>query len=96
MTQALDMDTVNYSEMRRNFASHLKQCATHGKKFRILRNGKAEGILVSMAEWQELVETLSILTDPRMMKQIVESEKDIRRGRVHPLDEAFEELLAEG
>jgi PHD/YefM family antitoxin component YafN of YafNO toxin-antitoxin module len=91
-----EMDVVNYSEMRKGLASHLKKCAKYGKRFKIVRNGKAEGVLVSTADWEQILETLSILTNPHLMEQLIESEKDIRKGRVQPLDEAFKELLGEG
>jgi PHD/YefM family antitoxin component YafN of YafNO toxin-antitoxin module len=95
MTQS-DVDIVNYSEMRRKLASHLAQCNKLGKRFKIIRNGKAEGILISNDEWDQICETLAIVTNPKLMKQIVQSENDIKRKRIHKLNDVFKELLGEG
>jgi PHD/YefM family antitoxin component YafN of YafNO toxin-antitoxin module len=96
MGVAFETNTVNYSEMREKLASHLEQCSKYGKRFKIIRNGRAEGMLISTAEWDQMLETLAIVTDPAMMEQLIQSEKDIKKGRVHKLDDVFNELLKEG
>jgi len=93
MSQILDVDEVNYTEMRRKFAPYLDQCTKFGKRFKIVRNGKPEAVLVSTAEWEQILETLAIITHPKLMKQLVQSDKDVRAGRVQKLDEAFGDLL---
>ena len=95
MTQTFAMDTVSYSEIRQTLAAHLDQCAKLGKRFQIIRNGKPQGVLLSTTEWEQILNTLAVLTNPKMMDQLIESEKDIKKRRVHKLDDAFRELLDE-
>ena len=93
MATTFHMDSVNYSTMRNNLASHLDQCSKHGKSFQIVRNGETQAVLISAAEWEQILETLSIISDPKMMNQIIRSEKDIQDGRTQELEEAFKDLL---
>ena len=95
MPPSLAMDIVSYSEMRQTLAAHLDQCVKFGKRFQIIRNGKPQGVLLSTAEWEQLLTTLSVLTNPAMMNQLGASEKDIKHRRVHKLDDAFRDLLGE-
>ncbi len=79
-----------------NWRRAWRQCAKYGKRFKIVRNGVPEAVLLSAAEWDQILETLSILTSAEMMEQLIRSEKDIIAGKVQPLDNAFKDLLAEG
>jgi PHD/YefM family antitoxin component YafN of YafNO toxin-antitoxin module len=95
MPRTLAMESVNYSEIRQTLAAHLDQCAKRGKRFQIIRNGKPQGMLVSTAEWEQMLATLEVLTNPNLMDQLLESEKDIKQRRVHRLNDAFRDLLGE-
>ena len=95
MSRAPAMETVSYSEIRQTLASHLDQCVKFGRRFEIVRNGKPEGILLSVAEWEQMLTSLDVLLNPKMMEQLVQSEKDIKQRRVHTLDAAFRDLLDE-
>ena len=42
----------------------------------------AETILISKKEYEGMKETIEILQDPEMMKQIMESEKNIKEKKI--------------
>jgi PHD/YefM family antitoxin component YafN of YafNO toxin-antitoxin module len=42
----------------------------------------AETIVISKKEYEGMKETIEILQDPEMMKQILESERNIKEGKV--------------
>src|SRR2546427_13015753 len=46
----------------------------------VTRNGKPAAVLVNYAEYERLKETLDVLSDPAMMRQIRESERDFAKG----------------
>lgn len=96
MAGIFETDTVNYTDLRQELKGHLEQCNKFGKRFKIIRNGKAEGILISPAEWEQILETLAIITDPKMLEQLAQSEKDMKAGKTRKLDDVFGELLEEG
>ena len=42
----------------------------------------AETIVISKKEYEGMKETIEILQDPEMMRQILESEKKIKEGKI--------------
>ena len=46
----------------------------------VTRNGKPAAVLVNYAEYERLKETLDVLSDPEMMRQIRESERYFAKG----------------
>jgi antitoxin YefM len=55
----------------------------------ITKNGVPEAVLLSMKKFEGLLETIDILADPEMMRQLKGSEKDLKESRLIDLDEAF-------
>lgn len=55
----------------------------------ITKNGVPEAVLLSMKKFEGLLETIDILSDPEMMKQLRESAKDTKAGRLIDLEKAF-------
>src|SRR5205823_14034818 len=58
----------------------------------VTRNGKPAAMLINYAEYERLKETLDILSDPEMMRQIRESEAYFASGKKGL---SFEEVFAE-
>jgi prevent-host-death family protein len=58
----------------------------------VTRNGKPAAMLVSYAEYEGLKETLDVLSDPDLMKQIRQSLADIAAGKKAL---TFQEVFAE-
>ncbi len=55
-------------------------------------NGSPAAILMSIDEYESLKETLAIMSDSKLMKDITEAEEDIAAGRVHDLEDVKKEL----
>ena len=43
---------------------------------------KQEMVIISRKEYEGMKETIEILQNPEMMKQILESEKNIKQGKI--------------
>ncbi|HDS17271.1 MAG TPA: type II toxin-antitoxin system Phd/YefM family antitoxin [Proteobacteria bacterium] len=56
----------------------------------ITKNGVPEAVLLSMKKFEGLLETIDILADPQMMRQIKGSAKDVKAGRLIDIEKAFE------
>ena len=56
----------------------------------ITKNGVPEAVLLSMARFEGLLESIDILADPDMVAQLQASAVDVREGRLVELDEAFD------
>jgi len=56
----------------------------------VTRNGKPAAMLVSYADYESMKETLDVLSDPELMRQIRQSEADIAAGKPgFSIDEVF-------
>ena len=55
----------------------------------ITKNGVPEAVMLSMKKFEGFLETIDILADPEMMKQLRGSAQDVKAGRLIDLDEAF-------
>ena len=47
---------------------------------------KQEMVIISRKEYEGMKETIEILQNPEMMKQILESERSIKQGKIKKLD----------
>lgn len=56
----------------------------------ITKNGVPEAVLLSMKKFEGLLETIDILADPEMMRQLKGSAKDVKAGRLIDVEKAFE------
>ncbi len=60
----------------------------------VTRNGKPAAVLVNYAEYERLKETIDVLSDPGMMRQIRESERYFQKGgKGLSFEEVFGEAL---
>ena len=55
----------------------------------ITKNGVPEAVLLSMKKFEGLLETIDILSDSEMVKQLRTSAKEIKAGKLIDFDEAF-------
>ena len=77
--------------VKRDLLRLLKQVQAGGDHFVITKDGKAAGILMSPEEYEGLLETLEILSDKKLMRQLKKAEEDFRKGRTLAHEQVFEE-----
>jgi antitoxin YefM len=74
------METLPLSHVK----AHLSEIAdrVEGQHDRVVvtRNGRPAAVLVSPEDLESLEETLAVLSDPQLMRQIRESEAELERG----------------
>ena len=66
-----------------------------GDEIIVTKNGRPTVALLSARDLSSLKETLDVLSDPELMRQIRASQREIRRGaRRYSFEEVFSEPLA--
>jgi prevent-host-death family protein len=86
------------SEARKNLSELVNEAYYEGKLFGISKGKKPMGVLVGAKEWKEIIEaiemhdqgladTLAITADPELQNLLKESEKEIKEGKLVPLEE---------
>ena len=74
------MTTINVSEAKDRLSQLVKETAETTKQVVISVNGRKEVMLISVEEYESLMETIEILKDQSLVKKIVSSTADIKRG----------------
>ena len=75
------MTTLPLSEAKTNLARLLSRVEEVGEQFVITRSGRPAGVLMSVDEYEGLLETLEILADGDLMKSIRRGLDDLEKGR---------------
>jgi prevent-host-death family protein len=83
------MTTVPLSEAKTHLARLLAEVETLGEGVTITRSGRPAGVLLSVEEYEGLLETLDILGDEKLMASVRKGLRDAERGRVVGDDEVW-------
>src|SRR6266508_2721268 len=74
------MTTLTVTQAKNSLLELLRGVEERCETVQITRNGVPAGVLVSAEEWESLLETISILSDPVAMKKIARARREIATG----------------
>ena len=77
---------VSLSDAGERSSAILESVVSTESNFVVSEHGRPEAVILPYDEYESLVETLNILSDPDTMAVLEESEADIRAGRLVDLD----------
>jgi prevent-host-death family protein len=84
--------TLPVSEVKARLAELVKSVDGYDEEVVVTRNGRPAAVLVSIGEYECLHETMDILCDPGILRQIGESRAYFKKGgKGLSIDEAFKE-----
>lgn len=83
------MPTITLTEAKARLARLLSEVAEVGDRYVITRSGRPAGVLLSVDEYEGLVETLEILADPDLSKAVRAGLEDVEEGRVLTHEEVW-------
>ena len=83
------MTTVPLSEAKTHLARLLAEVEKLGEGVTITRSGRPAGVLLSIEEYEGLIETLDILADSKLMASIRRGLRDAQKGHVLGDDEVW-------
>jgi len=82
-------ETVPLSKAKASLSEFIRRVREEHESFAITHRGKPEGVLLSVEEYESLIETLEILSDEELLAGIRQGLKDEKAGRLHPYKEVF-------
>ena len=88
------MSTVTLSEAKAHLARLLREVEELGERVVITRSGHPAGVLLSVQEYEGLLESLEILADPELSAAVKQGLADLERGDVLADEEVWGELEA--
>jgi antitoxin YefM len=81
------METLSITEAKNRFTEIADRAAAEHDHFTVTRNGHPHVMVVSVEEWDELQETIAVLSDPQTRADLAESEEAAERGDFTTEDE---------
>lgn len=86
------METIPITEAKARIAELADRVARQHDHFTITRNGRADVMLISVAEYESLQETLDLLSDDEALADLRQSREDFAAGDTFAVDEVRAEL----
>ena len=86
------MKTLPLTEARKDFPNIIDEVSGRHEHVVITKHGKPAAVVMSLEEFESWQETLEILDDPKAMSAIREGLRDVKAGRVRPLEEVLKQL----
>lgn len=86
------METIPITDAKARIAELADRVAREHDQFTITRNGRAEVMLISVAEYESMRETLDLLSDDEALADLRQSREDFAAGDTFSVDEVRAEL----
>ncbi|MCL9758768.1 type II toxin-antitoxin system Phd/YefM family antitoxin [Frankia sp. AiPa1] len=86
------METIPITEAKARIAELAERVAKEHDHFTITRNGRADVMLISVAEYESMRETLDLLSDGEAFADLRQSRDDFAAGDTFTLGEVVSEL----
>lgn len=86
------METIPITEAKARIAELADRVAREHDHFTITRNGRADVMLISVAEYESMQETLDLLSDDEALADLRQSREDFATGDTFTVDEVRAEL----
>ncbi|MDG4768406.1 type II toxin-antitoxin system Phd/YefM family antitoxin [Solwaraspora sp. WMMD406] len=86
------METIPITEAKARIAELADRVAREHDHFTITRNGRADVMLISVAEYESMRETLDLLSDSEALADLRQSREDFASGDTFSMDEVLGEL----
>ena len=96
MTTIQYMRTVSLATARIEFSKIIAEVQDTNERVDITKNGERAAVILSADEFDSIIETLDILSDPETMADLKRSRAEYEAGDVYTLEEVKAELKALG
>lgn len=84
-------DIVPLSQAKARLSSLLRKIREERGTYGITHRGKPEGVLLSVEEYETLIETVEILSDRELMASVDRGLADEKAGRLYAHEKVFPE-----
>lgn len=89
--------TLSVTEARKNIFKIVHDTYNSSRYYTLTENGQPKAVLMSADEFESWKETLEIMSDPELVREIKQAQKDFEEGnfeRFVPLEDVLQELDA--
>ncbi len=86
------INIISVRTLRPRLSKVLENVNKKFDRYIITKRGRPEAVLLSIDEYESLLETMEIQSDPVLMKHLARAEKDMKAGKGITLEEFDKEL----
>ena len=90
------MTTLSLAEARANLSKLVESAVSTHERFEVTRNGDRVAVLLGTDDYDSLLETLDVLSNPDEVDDIRSGLADLENGEVSSADEVRAALAARG
>ncbi len=84
--------TIPLTELRPRLPQIFDRVSKYFDRYVITRHGKPEAIILSIDDYESLMETLEIQSDKALMRRIRQAEKELKAGKGIPFEKVRKDL----
>ena len=90
------MTTIPVAGARADLSRIVERAEVTHERFEITRNGMRAAVLLGADDYDALLETVSVLSDSELIRELGESLKELDAGQSHSVDEVLAAMKAAG
>ncbi|WP_099024057.1 type II toxin-antitoxin system Phd/YefM family antitoxin [Mycolicibacterium palauense] len=90
------MLTLPLAEVRATLSKLVEEAVRTHQRIEVTRQGRRAAVILSADDYDSIMETLAILSDRQLMREVAQAEAEAEAGDVYTLDEVSEEMRAAG
>lgn len=78
--------TVSLTQLRPKLPQILDRVSKYFDRYVITRHGKPEAVVLAEEDYESLLETLEILSDKKLMRELKKAQAEIKAGKTIPFE----------
>ncbi len=83
----MTMSTMSLAEVKAHLSELIHRVQTEHDRVTITVHGKPSAVLISQEDLESMQETIAVLSDESLVRQLLESESEIAQGKGETLEE---------
>jgi prevent-host-death family protein len=83
------MDVLPLAEVKAHLSELVSQVQQHHDQIMVTRNGRAAAIVISIDEWESLLETIAVLADTEAVGALRRAREEIAQGDVFDTEDVL-------
>lgn len=90
------MTTIPLADARARLSQIVEEAVRTHERVEITRNGTRAAVLMSIDDYDVLMETLDILSDADLVRELNDAVAEASRGETHSFDDVLAEMQVQG
>ncbi|UQX10427.1 type II toxin-antitoxin system Phd/YefM family antitoxin [Candidatus Mycobacterium methanotrophicum] len=90
------MTSLPLAEVRANLSKLIEEAVRTHERIEVTRQGRRAAVILSADDYDSIMETISILSDQELMREVRTADTEAESGQIYTLEEVTEEMRAAG